>query len=139
MTKDTTRDWSSTIVILSLLTVGSVMTVSSCQPDRRGMDTAGEAQKRNLYQSKEACVADYSEEACEAYQSGDGSGSGGVFFFRGPPYPASWRNAGYAFDPARNGPGRAALASPDGVVAHPTQTMRGGFGATGRSYASRGG
>lgn len=136
MAKDQPRDWSSTIVILSLLSVGSVLTVSSCQPDRGG---TAEAQKRNLYQSKEACVADYSEEACESYNSGGSSGSGGAYFFRGPPYPASWRDAGQSFDPARSGPGRAALASPDGVVAHSTQTTRGGFGSTGRSYSSRGG
>lgn len=139
MAKQPPTDWSSTIVILSLLSVGSVLTVSSCQPDNRPIDRIEEAQKRNLYQTKEACVADYSEEACEAHTSGASSGSGGVFFFRGPPYPASWRNAGQAFDPARGGPGRAVLASPDGIVAHPTQTTRGGFGSTGRSYASRGG
>jgi hypothetical protein len=139
MAKQSPKDWSSTIVILSLLSVGSVLTVSSCQPDNRPTDRVEEAQKRNLYQTKEACVADYSDEACEAYNSGTNSGSGGVFFFRGPPYPASWRNAGQAFDPARSGPGRAALASPDGIVAHPTQTTRGGFGSTGRSYASGGG
>lgn len=139
MTKQSPSDWSSTLVVLSLVSLGAVGTVASCQPDNRVQGPAETAQKRNLYQSKEACVADYSEEACESYHSGSSSGAGGVFFFRGPPYPASWRRAGQAFDPASSGPGRAALASPDGVVAHPTQTTRGGFGSTGRSYSSRGG
>jgi hypothetical protein len=139
MSKQSSSDWSSTLVVLSLLSLGAVGTVASCQPDNRVQGPAETSQKRNLYQSKEACVADYSEAACESYNSGSSSGAGGVFFFRGPPYPASWRSAGQAFDSANSGPGRAALASPDGVVAHPTQTMRGGFGSTGRSYSSRGG
>jgi hypothetical protein len=139
MTRQSPRDWSSTLVVVSLLSLGAVGTVASCQPDNRGSGSSETAEKRNLYQTKEACVADYSEEACESYNSGGSSGSGGVFFFRGPSYPASWRSAGQAFDSSSSGPGRSALASPDGVVAHPTQTTRGGFGSTGRSYSSRGG
>ncbi|MFM1976962.1 MAG: hypothetical protein RL145_1808 [Pseudomonadota bacterium] len=139
MSQQSPSDWSSTLVVLSLLSLGAIGTVASCQPDKSLHDPVETVEKRNLYQSKEACVADYSEEACESYQTGGGSGSGGVFFYRGPSYPAAWQSAGQNFDPARSGPGRAALASPDGVVAHPTQTTRGGFGSTGRSYSSRGG
>jgi len=139
MEKQSPPDWSSTLVVLSLLSLGAAGTLASCQPNNRVQGPAETAQKRNLYQSKAACVADYSEEACESYHSSPSSGAGGVFFFRGPSYPASWRSAGQAFDSARSGPGRSALASPDGVVAHPTQTTRGGFGSTGRSYSSRGG
>ncbi len=134
MANDASKDWSSTIVILSLITVGSAFVINSFRPGGLGGE---KIETRNLYQSREACVADYSEEACESFGP---SGSAGVgYFHRGPSYPASWRSAGQGFDPARSGPGRSALASPDGVVAHPTQTTRGGFGSTGRSYSSRGG
>lgn len=134
MANNFSKDWSSTIVILSLMTTGTAFTATSCQPG--WLDPEG-VQNRNLYQSREACVADYSEQACESFGSGGTSGVG--YYHRGPLYPENWRSRAQAFDPAISGPGRAALTSPDGIVAHPTQTTRGGFGSTGRSYSFRGG
>ena len=125
------KDWSSTIVTLSLITVGTALVVSSCQPQRQSSDET----RRNQYASKQECEADYSATECEPQTR---SGGGG-FIYLGPSYYGNWRRYGpSAFASGGGGPGRAALASPDGVVAHPTQTARGGFGATGRSYSSRG-
>jgi hypothetical protein len=124
------RDWSSTIVTLALISVGGALTLSSCQPASEGDNEA----RRNQYASKAECVADYSEAECETQAR-----SGGGFFFLGPLYRGNWRNAGAGAFSNSGGPGRAAIASPDGVVAHPTQTARGGFGSTGRSFSGRGG
>lgn len=129
------RDWSSTIVVLSLLTVGGVMTASSCQPQTGGVAKIANDERRNQYQTKAECEADYSSSECESQAR---SGGGG-FFFLGPIYRGNWMGQGAGAFAGGGGPGRAALASPNGVVAHPTQTVRGGFGSTGRSYSSRGG
>ena len=80
MTKQSPPDWSSRLVVLSLLSLGAAGTLASCQPNNRVQGPAETAQKRNLYQTKGACVADYSEETCESYQSGSSSGFNGVFF-----------------------------------------------------------
>lgn len=127
------RDWSSTIVVLSLLGVGGALTLSSCQPQTNGTTEVAD-QRRNEYQTRQECVADYSERECEGQAR-----SGGGFFFLGPMYGGNWRNRGAGAYAGGGGPGRAALVSPNGVVAHPTQTTRGGFGSTGRSFSGRGG
>ena len=123
------KDWSSTIVTLSLLAVGVGFTASSCQQQTASTDD----ERRNQYQSRQECEADYNASECEPQAR-----SGGGFFFLGPIYRGNWRGQGASAFASGGGPGRAALASPDGVVAHPTQTTRGGFGNTGRSFSSRG-
>lgn len=129
VTKIQKRKWSSKVVVLSLASLGGALAVSACEPE---IDTS---ERRNQYQSKAECVADYSERECEQQTR---SGGGG-FFFLGPIYTGNWRNRGAGAYAGGGGPGRAALTSPNGVVAQPTQTTRGGFGATGRSYSNRGG
>jgi uncharacterized protein YgiB involved in biofilm formation len=118
------KDWSSAIVVLSLLGVGTALTVSSCQQQDRDL-------RRNEYQSLAECKADYRGNECEPY--------GPRFGYLGPSYYSNWRTQPQGTFDNGGGPGRAALASPNGVVAHPTQTTRGGFGSTGRSYSGRGG
>jgi hypothetical protein len=125
------KDWSSTIVTLSLITVGTALVVSSCQPHLQSNDDS----RRNQYASKQECEADYTATECEPQAR---SGGGGGFIYLGPHYYGNWRRQGASAFASGGGPGRAALASPNGVVAHPTQTARGGFGATGRSFSSRG-
>jgi hypothetical protein len=95
-------------------------------------DTDG-AERRNMYETRAECEVDYSARECEQQAR-----SGGGFFFLGPLYAGNWRSRGAASYAAGGGPGRAALASPDGVVSRATTTQRGGFGTTGRSYSSRG-
>jgi hypothetical protein len=119
------RKWSSTAVVVTLFSASSALS---------GCDDVGNDSRRNQYETKAECVADYSERECETQAR-----SGGGFFFLGPMYGGRWRNQGAGAFAGGGGPGRAALASPDGVVAHKTQTARGGFGSTGRSYSSRGG
>jgi hypothetical protein len=124
------RNWSSTLVVLSLLGIGGALTASSCQPTGSNEAEA----RRNQYQTRAECEADYSQRECEPQAR-----TGGGFFFLGPLYAGNWRGQNVAAFAGGGGPGRAALASPNGVVTHPTQTVRGGFGSTGRSYSSRGG
>jgi hypothetical protein len=119
------RKWSSGVVVVSLFSVSSALS---------GCEDASTDSRRNQYETKAECVADYSERECETQTR-----SSGGFFFLGPIYGGGWRNQGASAFAGGGGPGRAALASPDGVVAHKTQTARGGFGSTGRSYSSRGG
>jgi hypothetical protein len=126
------RKWSSAKVAMSLLSVGGALSISACEPPQSSADIANQ-ERRNQYQTQAECVADYSEKECEPQ-----SRSGGGFFFLGPMYGGNWRSRGASAFAGGGGPGRAALASPNGVVAHPTQTTRGGFGSTGRSYSSRG-
>jgi hypothetical protein len=126
------RKWSSAKVAMSLLSVGGALSITACEPAPSASEIANQ-ERRNQYQTQAECVADYSEKECEPQAR-----SGGGFFFLGPIYGGNWRNRGASAFAGGGGPGRAALASPDGVVAHPTQTTRGGFGATGRSYSSRG-
>lgn len=123
------RAWSSGKVALSLLTFTGAVALSACQPQS---STGGD--RRNQYGSRAECEADYSPKECEPQAR-----SGGGFFFLGPVYPGNWGQRGAAAFANGGGPGRAALASGTGIVAHPTQTVRGGFGATGRSYSYRGG
>lgn len=119
------RKWSSGVVVVSLFSASSALS---------GCDDVGNDSRRNQYNTKAECVADYSERECETQAR-----SGGGFFFLGPIYSGNWRNRGREAYAGGGGPGRAALASPDGVVAQKTTTTRGGFGNTGRSYSSRGG
>jgi Protein of unknown function (DUF1190) len=127
------RRWSSAVVAVSVLSVGSLLSVSGCERPVDGQ-SGGNEQRRNQYQSRAECEADYSAKECEQQTR-----SGGGFLFLGPMYMGNWRNQGAGAFAGGGGPGRAAMASPTGVVAHPTQTTRGGFGATGRSYSNRGG
>lgn len=127
--KPNTRTWSSKAVKLSLISIGGALAVTACEPP------VDNDSRRNQYQSKTECVADYSERECEQQTR---SGGGG-FFFLGPMYMGNWRGQRANAFASGGGPGRAAMASPTGVVAHPTQTTRGGFGATGRSYSRAGG
>ncbi len=119
------RQWSSKVVVVSLFSVSGVLA---------GCDNGGDG-RRNQYQMRADCEADYSTTQCEQQTR---SGGGG-FFFLGPIYRGNWRGQGVGAFANGGGPGRGALASPNGVVAHPTTTTRGGFGATGSSYSSRGG
>lgn len=128
------RKWSSAIVIVSFAAVGGILTAGGCEQSSDGTSAQNE-QRRNQYESRAECEADYSPKECEP----QARSSGGGFFFLGPLYMGSWRNQGAGAFAGGGGPGRAALASPTGVVAHPTQTTRGGFGTTGRSYSNRGG
>jgi hypothetical protein len=142
--KEEKKDWSSAIVVLSLLGVGTALTASSCQPQPRSPYIGGSYassdsdERRNEYQTKEACEADYSATECEPQARSGGSSASGGFLYLGPRYYGNWRSFGPSAFAGGGGPGRAALASPTGVVAHPTQTTRGGFGSTGRGYSSRG-
>jgi uncharacterized protein YgiB involved in biofilm formation len=120
------RSWSSKVVVLSLFSVSGSLA---------GCDDAGDDGRRNQYNSQAECIADYSERECEPQAR---SGGGGGFFFLGPIYRGNWRSQPAGTYAGGGGPGKAAMASPNGVVAHPTQTTRGGFGSTGRSYSSRG-
>jgi hypothetical protein len=121
------RKWSSSsVMVVSLFSASSALS---------GCDNPADEVRRNQYETKAECVADYNERECETQAR---SGGGG-FFFLGPLYSGNWRRQGNNAYAGGGGPGRAALASPDGVVAHKTQTTRGGFGNTGRSYSSRGG
>jgi hypothetical protein len=117
------RRWSSKVVVLGLISASSALSACGEVDDQR----------RNQYNTKAECVADYSEQECESQAR-----SGGGFFFLGPLYSGRWRNQSANAFATGGGPGRAALADPNGRVAHPTQTVRGGFGQTGRSYSSRG-
>jgi hypothetical protein len=118
------RKWSSAAVVVSLATVG--VALSGCED--------GGGDRRNQYETRAQCEADYSAKECEQQAR---SGGGG-FFFLGPLYGGNWRGQPAGSFASGGGPGRAAMASPDGVVARTTQTSRGGFGNTGRSYSSRG-
>jgi hypothetical protein len=128
------RKWSSTVVAVTALSVGGFLNVGGCEQPMDGQSGANE-QRRNQYQTKAECVADYSEKECEPQARSNGLG----FLFLGPMYMGNWRNQGIGAFRGGGGPGRTAMASPTGTVAHPTQTTRGGFGATGRSYSNRGG
>jgi hypothetical protein len=106
--------------------------------DRKTAQDADWEPVRNQYADKEQCVEDYSEAECRP--AGASSGSG-LFYF-GPWYRSNWRSYTGAGDA---GPGRYAKASPSGLprpgvqIAGGGQMQKGGFGATGRSYSSRGG
>jgi hypothetical protein len=121
----TKRRWSSQVVGLTLVALGGGVA---------GCDSPDDDVRRNQYKTQAECIADYSERECEPQAR-----SGGGFFFLGPMYRGNWRSQPAGAYARGGGPGKAALASPDGVVAQPTQTRRGGFGTTGRSYSSRGG
>jgi hypothetical protein len=123
------RAWSSSKVALSLLTLSSAVAITACQPQ-----SSGGGDRRNQYGSRAQCEADYSPKECEPQAR-----SGGGFFFLGPIYAGNWGQRGAGAFANGGGPGRAALASGTGIVAQPTQTAKGGFGATGRSYSNRGG
>jgi uncharacterized protein YgiB involved in biofilm formation len=122
--KVTSRTWSSKVVAVSLFSVSGVLA---------GCDSTDDDSRRNQYQTQAECKADYSEKECEPQAR-----AGGGFFFLGPIYRGNWRSQPAGAFASGGGPGRAAMMSPNGVVAHPTQTARGGFGTTGRSYSSRG-
>jgi hypothetical protein len=121
------RSWSSKVVVASLFSVSGSLA---------GCDDVGDDSRRNQYNTQAECIADYSERECEPQAR---SGGGGGFFFLGPIYRGNWRSQPAGTYAGGGGPGKAAMASPDGVVARSTQTTRGGFGASGRSYSSRGG
>ena len=122
------------MVAVSFVSVGSLLSLSGCEQPNDGTSAQND-QRRNQYQSRAECEADYSAKECEPQARAGGGG----FFFLGPMCMGNWRNQGSGAFAGGGGPGRAAMASPTGVVAHPTQTTRGGFGATGRSFSNRGG
>jgi hypothetical protein len=121
------RPWSSKVVVVSLFSASSALS---------GCGDADGGERRNMYETRAACEADYSARECEQQAR---SGGGGGFFFLGPLYAGNWRSRGAAAYAGGGGPGRAALSSPEGTVSRATTTQRGGFGTTGRSYSSRGG
>jgi uncharacterized protein YgiB involved in biofilm formation len=118
-------------VHISLVLIGS--TLAGCGQEAPRL-------ARDHYATLEDCAADWGRpDQCDRVQS---SGyPGGMFVFRGPPYPLSAREdargtalaeaqrAGRSGDPARQGRsiGQALEA-----------TTRGGFGASARSYSAGG-
>jgi hypothetical protein len=108
--------WRTSTV--ALLTLGAAAGLSGCA---REPEFA-----RNGYTSREACLQDYPPEQCSSRSSG------GYYF--GPSYALHGRDR-VAGDP---GPGRSAAATGTSAFADPAATSRGGFGSTGRSYASSG-
>jgi hypothetical protein len=111
--------WRSSAVTLVVIGVAGV---ASCSPEPQ-------TYRRNLYATKGDCYRDYGPADCEAssYRAG---------YFFGAPY---WVGGGRrpAGDP---GPGASAVNGRSGVALAVSDPVRGGFGATGRSYSgSRGG
>jgi hypothetical protein len=99
-----------------------------------GCDDTSSKLRRNVYETRAECEADYPLKECESQARGNGTG----FFFLGPFYSGNWRSRDRSFYAAGGGPGRAALASPKGVVSRGTVTERGGFGSTGHTYGAGG-
>jgi len=118
-------------VHISLVLIGSAL--AGC-----GQESARLA--RDHYATLEDCAADWGRPGeCDRVQS---SGyPGGMFVFRGPPYPFDRRDAarsaalseaqraGRSADPARQGRSIGTAIEP---------TTRGGFGSSARSYSAGG-
>jgi hypothetical protein len=117
------RVWSSKVVVVSLFSASGALS---------GCSDPYDSDRRNYYDTRAECVADYSERECKTQSSG-----AGTFFYLGPSYRGNWRDYGSGAYTTGGGPGRAAMAT--GTVNNPTTVSRGGFGSTGRSYSSRGG
>jgi hypothetical protein len=108
--------WRTSTV--ALLTLGAAAGLSSCAREPE--------YARNGYATRQACLQDYGPEQCS-------SGAVGGYYY-GPRYAVHGPDR-LAGDP---GPGRSAAATGTSLLAHHSATTRGGFGATGRSYASSG-
>lgn len=108
--------WRTSTV--ALITLGAAAGLSGCAREPE--------YARNGYDSREACLQDYPPSQCNSL-------SGGGYYF-GPFYAVHGRDR-VAGDP---GPGRSADATGTSLHANQVMTTRGGFGATGRSYASSG-
>ena len=88
---------------------------------------AGQEMRRNLYPDRAACERDYSPAQCEA--RGGGTGGSGASGWHGPYYSAN-----RAAPEARGDPG----AGRTGQVTRTETSMRGGFGAFGRTMRAVG-
>ena len=106
--------------------------------------------QRNRYQSREACIADYSEAQCNPdVPNGTGSmplGAAAATYYYGPWYRSDYRSRS---DPNDPGPGRyyrgggtvSGFSSAGGTSSAPSGVetgTRGGFGRSGR-ISARGG
>jgi uncharacterized protein YgiB involved in biofilm formation len=95
--------------------------------------------KRDVYASKEDCLADWGNkpEDCTPATDRPRHGGGG-FFFYGPMYAASAMNAfrSSAWSGSGARPGSHAV---DSTASHSSSVSRGGFGSTGRASSSSGG
>ncbi len=114
--------WRTSTVVL--VTLGAAAALSGCAREPE--------YARNGYLSREACLQDYPPQHCSDRTYGG--------YYYGPSYAT--RRAGAA--PDDPGPGRSAATTGTSIYAdanaRQASTSRGGFGATGRSYASgRGG
>ena len=58
------RKWSSAHVAMSLLSAGGLLGISACEPVSDSTSAQNE-QRRNQYQSRAECEADYSAKECE--------------------------------------------------------------------------
>jgi uncharacterized protein YgiB involved in biofilm formation len=91
------------------------------------------AMKRDVYASREDCLADWGNKPEDCTPAQDRPRPGGGFFFYGPLYAASAMNAlrsGPAWSGSGVRPGSHAVASAEAPVS------RGGFGSSGRSSVS---
>ena len=96
--------------------------------------------KRDVYASKEDCLADWGhkpEDCTPAVDRARHNGGGGGMFFYGPLYAASAMNAMRASEWSGSGvrPGSHAVGSTPGGSG---SVSRGGFGGTGRASSSGG-
>lgn len=96
--------------------------------------------QRNKYNSRQACVEDYSEDQCK--QDVPFNGAPGAFLFYGPWYRSDYRSR--VNDPNDAGPGKfyrggasgfSSAGSTTGAPAAIESGTRGGFGSSGRVSA----
>lgn len=87
--------------------------------------------KRDVYASKEDCLADWANKPEDCTPATDRPRhSGGGFFFYGPSYPMSgWRGNAWTGSGARSGSHAVGSTAP----AHSSSISRGGFGSSGHS------
>lgn len=110
---------SSTRVTLVL--IGAAATLAGCGSP----DDSGEALRRNLYASKEDCVADWGDpRECEQSEAPQNGGHAGRVWF-GPSYRYGGGSYGATVPHSAHSIGSTTIA-------------RGGFGATGHAHSSGG-
>ncbi len=128
---------------ITLVLIGSAASLAACGPDPMP------AYQRDLYASKEDCVADWGRpESCDS-APGTSAGSGG-YHYRGPIYPTSYRDDAQRAERERarseghmadTSPSDRSVArqGPGGTPVDASGTARRGFGSSGRSLGSWGG
>lgn len=154
---------ASTLVTLALFGAGAgaIMISAANAPRESGAQVAPGAPAdaepvdpsdndwlRNTYDSRDECVADYSEAECREESPGGGGVVPGFVYF-GPWYRLPTATG---LAPPNPGPGKAALAagltqpatgvqrfrsSPSTAGAAASRTQRGGFGGSSNYYGSR--